>query len=158
MIKIYCGRSRNDGARKLAKLVLLCLLLFGNTQTFAAKNYFNMSSAELKMLPGFCRNGFGGLGISKNEIVWLNHFCPGLNALNHAKTSYGNSIEKQYALQRAESHLSYTLTHMKSTFFQAYLYLKRGEVRKMSGDMGKAIVDYTSALKYGPKKMVIYTA
>jgi len=133
---------------------LVCSLILVSSSAFGVKNYWEISASEMKMLPKFCKEGFRNLG--PND--WMNHLCPALNALNHAKLSVGNNTSKKYALERAIDNFSYTLGHSESPIYRPFVYLKRGEAYELAGDVSAAIADYWQALKLKPKSIAIHVA
>jgi len=135
-------------------VILACVLLFVSSSAFAVKNYFKISESEMKMLPKFCKTGFGRYKMEGQN--WLNHLCPGLNALNHAKLGDGNS--KKYPLERAIDHFNYTLGHTDSTFFHSFIYLQRGKAYELGGNTAKALTDYQHALQLKPKNISVHIA
>jgi len=144
----YIGVNRNRRA------ILACVLLFVSGSAFAVKNYFEISESEMKILPKFCKTGFKG--VPKKEKVWMNHLCPGLNALNHATLSEGRL--KKFALERAIAHFNYTLEHKGSPVFHSFTYLKRGKAYELSGNAVKALFDYEHALQLKPKNISVHIA
>lgn len=146
----YC----NGGRASYALSAFLAVFL--STNAFAVKNYFEISESEMRMLPKFCKTGFSRYKMEgRNQ---LNHLCPGLNALNHAKTTFSNNTVKRYAVERAVDHFNYTLGHTESTFFHSFIFLKRGEAYELSGDRIKALSDYQQALTLKPKNITVHIA
>jgi len=140
----------------LSSILLIFCVIFFSENSFAVKNYFEISSSEMQMLPKFCKTGLTNL--TQKERIWMNHLCPGLNALNHAKLTYDNNITKKYAIQRAISHFEYTLSHAINTSYNWYVFLKRGETYELSGDRVKALSDYQKAISLKPKSIAIHIA
>lgn len=133
----------------------VCGLLFMSSSAFAVKNYFKISPSEMKMLPRFCKEGFTGL--SKKD--WMNHLCPGLNALNHAGLIFDDDIKRDYALQDSIRHFNYTLTHTSETNrYRWFVFLKRGEAYELRGNVSGALSDYYQALQIKPRNIKIHLA
>jgi tetratricopeptide (TPR) repeat protein len=137
-------------------ILLAFFLVLSSTNALAVKNYFEISASEARMLPKFCKTGFTNL--TQKERIWMNHLCPGLNALNHAKLIYDDNSIKKYALQSAFRHFEYTLGHATNTSYNAFIFLKRGEAYELSGDVVKALSDYQKALVLKPKNIAIHIA
>lgn len=145
-----CGRGRYSFFG-----LIFCVILFSE-DTFAVKNYFEISPSEMRMLPKFCKTGYANL--THQERMWMNHLCPGLNALNHAKLIYDNNSTRRYAISQALTHFDYTLGHAKNTVYNSYVFLKRGEAYELSGDLVKALSDYQKALSLKPKNIAVHNA
>ena len=148
-----------QGGFKIERRCVLftCGLLLLSSNAFAVKNYFGITPAEMKMLPKFCKVGFSG--ISTKEQVWMNHLCPGLNALNHAELVFGDDIKRNYALQRSRTHFTYTLGHtQKTNRYRWFAFLKRGRAHELSSNVSAALSDYHQALKIKPKNIKIHLA
>ncbi len=135
---------------------LLFLLMAQNIYAGAVKNYFEISQSEMRLLPPFCKHGFGRYKIKKKEF--MNHLCPGLNALNHAQSIFRNNSTKRYALQEAEQHFSYTLGQVKQFPFRSTVFIKRGAVYEMQGNLQKAMADYQEAIRIKPNNVHAYRA
>ena len=133
---------------------LVCSLILVSSSAFGVKNYWEISASEMKMLPKFCKEGFRRLG--PND--WMNHLCPALNALNHAKLSVGDHTSKKYALEKAIDNFSYTLGHSESPIYRPFVYLKRGEAYELAGNVSAAMEDYWQAIKLKPKSLPIHLA
>jgi len=147
---------RNKAAGVAAAIFLATTLAYGSA-CFAQKNYFVIPESELRLLPPFCRTGFAGYGVNSAEIIYLNHLCPGLYALNDAQRSLGNSTAKRYALQEAVDHFTYTLGHTSQTFsLRSTVLIKRGNAFEMQGNTGKAVADYQAAVTASPKNLFGY--
>lgn len=145
----------SNGGR--ASYVLLAFFtVFFSANTFAVKNYFEISESEKRMLPRFCKTGF--TNFTKKERIWMNHLCPGLNALNHAKLIYDDDKTKKYAIESALRHFSYTLEHAKNTSYNSFIFLKRGEAYELSGDVANALSDYQKAHSLKPKIIAVHIA
>ena len=142
------------GVNRNRRVILACVLLFVSGNAFAVKNYHEYSESDMRVLPKFCKTGFKG--VPKKERIWMNHLCPGLNALNHATLSDGNI--KKYALGRAIANFNYTLEHKGSPIFHSFTYLKRGKAYELSGDIIKALSDYQYALQLKPKNISVHIA
>ena len=138
------------------KVLLFCGLVMVSSSAFSVKNYFEISASEMKMLPKFCKTGFSRYKLEGQN--WMNHLCPGLNALNHASLIYENNATKKFAIIEALSHFSYTLEHTQSTFFHSFVYLKRGEAYELKRDMPKAVLDYQKALQLKPNNIGVHVA
>ena len=133
-----------------------CVLISIGSNAWAVKNYFEISDSEMKMLPKFCKTGIKG--VPRQERIWMNHLCPGLNALNHAKLNFSNKRSKKYALEDAERHFTYTLDHVKNKKYRSFTFLKRGEVYSANGDRVAALADYNQALTLAPKNIAVHLA
>lgn len=114
------------------------------------------TEAELRSLPPFCKDGFSKYNFKNKN--WMNHLCPGLNELNRAKNININDKDKNIALHKAERGLSYTLFHVKEFPFRSTVYVKRGNVYEMQGNIQKAIADYRNAIKIQPHNVYAYSA
>ncbi|MDF1582302.1 MAG: tetratricopeptide repeat protein [Methyloprofundus sp.] len=121
-----------------------------------ATNYWEIPTEERALLPPFCTHGYARYNIK--DHVYMNHLCPGLYALNDAQRQFENNKTKQYALQEAEDHLSYTLGHVQNFPFRSTVFIKRGTVYQMQGIMPKAIADYQEAIRIQPKNIHAYSA
>jgi len=149
------GNSRATASLVKAGLTFATLLLC--RPCFAVKNYFEIPQSDLKLLPPFCRTGFGTYGLSHTDMVPLNHLCPGLYALLDAQRRLGTSTERSYAISQAVSHLSHTLNSATPAFpFRATVLIKRGNAYEMQGERGKAIADYNAAVAVQPKNLLGY--
>ncbi len=139
---------------KYLRFLCICLLVSMGSDSYAVKNYFEISASEMKLLPKFCKTGIKG--VPQQERIWMNHLCPGLNALNHAKLNFSNKRSKKYALEDAERHFTYTLGHIKNKRYRSFTFLKRGEVYSARGDRVAALADYNQALTLAPKNIAVH--
>lgn len=145
-------------ARRTRLSVFAGVAMLVSVQGFAQKNYWTLTEADLRILPPFCRTGFQGY-LSGTDGSNMNHLCPGLNALNDAQRSLGNSTQRGYALSEAIDHLSYTLRHPNPTHpLRPMVLVKRGNAYEMQGNMGKAIADYSQSVRVNPRYLYGYAA
>lgn len=150
---------RSCSTRKAASALTVALGLLISFQCVAQKNYWTITAADQRILPPFCRTGFNGYGIDPAEVLYLNHLCPGLNALNDAQRSLGNSTQRSYALQEAIDHFTYTLNHTSERLsLRPTVLIKRGNAYEMQGNVSKAITDYRASIQVNPKNLYGYAA
>lgn len=132
------------------------------TQALAQKNFWDITEADLRVLPPFCRTGAAGLvsyGVDRAEAGVMNHLCPGLNALNYAHRSLGNNPQRSLALQEAIDHFNYTLRAISERNpLRSTILIKRGNALEMQGSASKAITDYHAAIKANQKNLNGYAA
>jgi len=131
---------------------LVFLLISGNT----AANYWEIPAAEKALLPPFCTHGYKKYNIK--DQLYMNHLCPGLYALSSAQRIFENNTAKKDALQEAAGHFSYTLLHVQDFPFRSTVFIKRGTVYEMQGNMPKALADYQEAIRIKPQNIHAYSA
>lgn len=136
------------------KVVMGLALVLMNSP--ATANYWEIPPEEKALLPPFCTHGYARYNIKGS--VYMNHLCPGLYALNTAQRIFEKNKTKQYALEEAEDHLSYTLSHVQKFPFRSTVFVKRGTVYEMQGNMPQAISDYQEAIRIKPKNLYAYKA
>jgi len=137
-------------------IILITFFLNANYANSDVISYWEIPPGEKAMLPPFCTHGYAKYKIKGS--VYMNHLCPGLYALNHAQRIFENNKTKQYALQAAEDHLSYTISHVRDFPFRSTVFVKLGTVYEMQGNMSKAIEHYYEAIKIQSGNVYAYRA
>jgi len=144
-------------ARRIRVAAFAGLALLASAHALGQKNYWSLTEADLRLLPPFCRTGFSFL--SASDAANMNHLCPGLNALNDAQRSFGDSTRKGWALSQAIDHLSYTLRHPNPSHpLRPMVLVKRGNAYELQGNISKAITDYSTAVRVNPKFLQGYVS
>lgn len=88
---------------------------------YQGRSEWDPTDAEVAQLPPYCQADmrpqiFRGPGTKAYGCgVWINHFCPGLAALNRAMNPLLPMKARQGNLRAAEDHLQYTRKHLTPT-------------------------------------------
>ncbi|MFN0316541.1 MAG: hypothetical protein ACKVQA_16080 [Burkholderiales bacterium] len=98
--------------------------LLGAQAAFADGTQYKPTALEITKLPKFCwgqfNPSFKGKGPTydiyqmPNCEIGINHFCPGIVALNRAKGAVANRERRSYWLSVADGEFQYTVRAQKS--------------------------------------------
>lgn len=128
----------------------------------ATQGYWRISPYAAS-LPPFC-------GVSKDprykdvnwkkvygpEMTWSNHYCEALTKMPICRKYYGKA--RKDCLYKMTGGFTYWLNNIKNPDFKLlpYIYVGYGDLLNEIGDSGKAITQYTNALKRNPKSIKAY--
>jgi tetratricopeptide (TPR) repeat protein len=141
------------------------LLLSISLPAVAVTNATNYSDAEIKALPPFCEARLKRVPgqfeywnkILGPDFIHTHHYCSGLAQINRYYRARTRQ-QKTYSLQGANGALSYMVSHASPTYsLMPDVYLNRGLVLSLMGNMGGAITDLKKAQELNPKLVRAYT-
>ena len=140
----------------------------------AYKHYpnFNPTSAELRLLPDYCRSAHHGMentpvALAKRE-KWepilgknynhIHHYCSGLLAARRSAREI-NEKKRMRQYKRVVGEMNYVDKHFPADYvLRPELHVKRGRALAALGQKPKAISEFHAAIKSKPTYATAYAA
>ncbi len=139
---------------------LILIILLAPASAAATDLSFNPNAQEMLLMPPYCKVKFTAPPSSPEWQAWrdrigenyidLHHYCAALNFVNRYWGAR-SALDRSYYLKEAMDNFNYMVKAAKPGFsLLADLYSNRGDVFKLQGRPGEAMLDYDQAIKSNP--------
>jgi len=139
---------------------LILIILLTPAPAIATDLSFNPNAQEMLLMPPYCKVKFTAPQDSPEWQAWrdrigenfidLHHYCAALNFVNRYWGAR-SALDRSYYLKEAMDNFNYMVKAAKPGFaLLADLYSNRGDVFKLQGQPGQAMLDYDQAIKSNP--------
>ena len=139
---------------------LIAIILLAPMPAIATDLSFIPNAQEMLLLPPYCQVKFAESTDSPEWKMWSDRLAPNFGDIHHYCVALNNvnrywgarsALDRGYYLKVAMDNFDYMVKAAKPGFpLLSELYSNRGDVFKLQGQPGQAMLDYDQAIKSNP--------